>query len=253
MFEFIIHITNYLLNSIYPNFMYPFDVYTYLNSLSEDVEIIDLSNENLTSLPDLSRFYNLQELYIYCNRIKQIHSLPSTLRVFSCRRNYLTLLPPLPPNLEFFNCTVNQLTSLPALPLSLHTLYCNNNNLTSLPQLPPNLKIMHCWENQLTSMPCLPPTMLSLHCNHNRLYSFYYVPENLELIFDHNPIYDAISFPDQYHNLLWYKEIRVLNQFKHLYYSLKFKKQFRDWLWVKVRELRIREKYNPSYLLENVC
>jgi hypothetical protein len=29
---------------------------------------------------------------------------------------------------------------------------------------------------------------------------------------------------------------------------LKFKKQFRDWLWVKIREPRIREKYSYKYL-----
>ena len=48
------------------------------------------------------------------------------------------------------------------------------------------------------------------------------------------------------------QKLRVLNQFRYLYYSLKFKKQLRDWLWVKIREPKIREKYHHMYLLENL-
>jgi hypothetical protein len=46
--------------------------------------------------------------------------------------------------------------------------------------------------------------------------------------------------------------MRVLNQFRYLYYCLKFKKRFRDLLWVKIREPKIRIKYSPKYLLENL-
>jgi hypothetical protein len=61
-----------------------------------------------------------------------------------------------------------------------------------------------------------------------------------------NPIYEIVkgSTPKE--------KLRVLNQFRYLYYSLKFKKRFRDWLWVKIREPKIREKYSHDYLLENL-
>ena len=36
-----------------------------------------------------------------------------------------------------------------------------------------------------------------------------------------------------------YKKLKKL---KHLFYSLKFKKRFRDWLWIKVREHKIKNK-----------
>ena len=36
---------------------------------------------------------------------------------------------------------------------------------------------------------------------------------------------------------------------KTIYYSLKFKKQLRKWLWEKVREPKIKKLYNPSYLI----
>jgi hypothetical protein len=48
------------------------------------------------------------------------------------------------------------------------------------------------------------------------------------------------------------RKIRVLNQFRYLYYSLKYKKQFRDVLWVKIREPKIRIKYSHDYLVQHL-
>ena len=48
------------------------------------------------------------------------------------------------------------------------------------------------------------------------------------------------------------QNIQTLNNFRHLYYYLKFKKQFRKWLWEKVREPNIKKLYNPIYLIENL-
>ena len=40
-----------------------------------------------------------------------------------------------------------------------------------------------------------------------------------------------------------------MNRFIELFYTLKYKKQFRSWLWERVREPKIREKYHPDNLL----
>ena len=48
------------------------------------------------------------------------------------------------------------------------------------------------------------------------------------------------------------QNIKILNNFRCLYYSLQFKKQLRKWLWEKVREKHIMDKYHPKYLLENL-
>jgi hypothetical protein len=48
------------------------------------------------------------------------------------------------------------------------------------------------------------------------------------------------------------RKIQVINQFRYLYYSLKFKKRLRDLLWVKIREPKIREKYSHDYLVEHL-
>jgi len=68
-----------------------------------------------------------------------------------------------------------------------------------------------------------------------------------------NPVCEVVKDP----NRDWItkktkKEIEKLNNFRHLYYCLKFKTRFRDWLWVKVIEPNVMKKYAPSYLVENL-
>ena len=103
---------------------------TYLNSLSEDTVIINIESKGITSLPDLTRFRNLEELYCYNNPISEI---------------------------------------------------VHNHSLIQIKQ-----------------------------------------------------------------------NIRILNNVCHLCYCLQFKKQFRKWLWEKVRKPNVERLYNPIYLIENL-
>ena len=41
--------------------------------------------------------------------------------------------------------------------------------------------------------------------------------------------------------------IQCLNKFKILYWYLKFKKKFRDLLWIKIRLPKIQIKYHPKH------
>jgi Leucine-rich repeat (LRR) protein len=90
------------------------DVQAYLDSLDSNEAHIFLSNKNITSLPDLSRFTNLQSL----------------------------------------DCRNNQITQLDHLTLpSLQELYCNNNQITQLDHLNlPNLQKLDCGYNQITQL-----------------------------------------------------------------------------------------------------
>ena len=51
--------------------MSTFNIEEYLNSLPEDTIVIDLSGKNLTYLPNLSRFKNLQKLHISVNEFPE--------------------------------------------------------------------------------------------------------------------------------------------------------------------------------------
>jgi hypothetical protein len=119
---------------------------------------------------------------------------------------------------------------LPTLPQNLKILFCYNNQLTLLPNLPQNLEALFCYNNHLTSLPTLPQKLQQLYCSDN-------------------PIYKIVNS----NSLIKIKKnIKILNNVRHLYYCLKFKKQLRKWLWEKVREPNIKNRYSPNYLIENL-
>ena len=61
-----------------------FNIEEYLNSLPEDIEIIDISYKNLTYIPSLKRFHNLRELRCYGNQLMQLPELNSSLELLDC-------------------------------------------------------------------------------------------------------------------------------------------------------------------------
>ena len=92
------------------------------------------------------------------------------------------------------------------------------------PTLPQNLKILYCCNNKLISLPTL--------------------PKNLKILyFINNPIYEIVK-SNELNKIK--QNILILNNFRFLYYSLNAKK-LRKWLWEKVREPKIKKKYNPNY------
>ena len=104
--------------------------------------------------------------------LKELPTLPHSLRVLSCGHNQLETLPTtLPNNLRELFCEYNQLKALPTiLPNSLISLGCYNNQLTALPTLPNNLLTLACGNNQLTALPTiLPNSLITLSCEHNQL------------------------------------------------------------------------------------
>jgi len=75
---------------------------------------------------------------------------------------------------------------------------------------------------------------------------------NKKLIYlccDENP-FDLLDSDDTIDKIR--QQIQTLSNFKHLYFSLKFKTQFKKWLWELVREPKIALKFHPSYLAEHL-
>jgi hypothetical protein len=222
----------------------------YLNSLSEDILTLHISSKGIKSLPDLTRFKNLEKIDCSHNQLSLLPTLPQYLKILICDNNQLTCLPTLPKNLEYLFCVDNQLTCLPTLPKNLQELYCNDNQLSLLPNLSENLKILCCYNNQLTCLPTLPKNLEELYCINNQLHVLPNLPQNLEeLDCFNNPIYEIVNN----NSLIKIKKnVQILNNFRHLYYCLKFKKQLRKWLWEKVREPNVKKLYNPNYLVDNL-
>ena len=232
---------------------------TYLNSLSEDILTLSIDCREIIVLPDLTRFKNLKELYCSDNKLSSLpNTLPQSLETLYCSSNKLTSLPDLTrfKNLKQLYCNNNKLTSLPTtLPKTIEILYCSSNKLTSLPDLTKftNLKELYCFKNKLSSLPTtLPQTLETLYCFDNKLTYLPTLPEKiLYLYYTNNPICNILDCDSN--SLIKVKQnIKILNNFRHLYYSLQFKKQLRKLLWEKIREKQIMNKYHPNYLLENL-
>jgi len=255
--------------------MQAFDIENYINSLPEDIEIINVSCKNLTYLPSLKRFHKLKKLLCFNNKLTSLPELNVSLQELHCTRNNLTSLPELNNELQVLYCSYNQLTSLPKLNNQLKRLYCHTNQLTGLPKLNNELCELQCCCNELTSLPelnyllqyldcsnnqltCLPElnnNLQYLYCNNNQLTS---LPEiNNKLVnFDcrDNFIPHGIRFDgailDQEERDRINKAFQRLYRFKLMFWSLKYKAQFRHWLWVKVRLPKIEKTYHPSKLNE---
>jgi Leucine-rich repeat (LRR) protein len=211
----------------------------YLNNLPDNVEKIDLSNKNLAELPDLFRFHNLNELNCENNGITII-PIFSNLKILYCSYNFIVSFSILP-NVEILHCCSNRLTSLPIFP-NLRILDCQGNRLTSLP-IYPNLISLQCCNNQITIIPSF-SNLKELNCSNNKTISII-MPRNLEKLQCYHT--QIMYFIGNIHPI---QNLRILNNFRYLYYLLKLKKKFRDWLWIKVREPKIKEEYSVSNLLK---
>jgi Leucine-rich repeat (LRR) protein len=165
-----------------------------------------------------------------------------------------TYLNSLPEDILTIDISCSRLKSFPDLTRfkNLQELHCYNNKLTSLPDLTrfKNLKKLHCSNNQLTVLPTLPQKLETLYCSHNQLNLLPTLPQNLEKFnCVNNPIYEIVS-----NNSLFQikQNIQILNNFRHLWYCLQYKKQFRKWLWEKVREPKIKKIFHPINLIKNL-
>lgn len=248
----------------------------YFANLSDDEEYLygEDYRYKLHSIPDLSYFRNLRQIYCSFNCLTQLPPLPPALEVLECKNNQITVLPPLPSTLSILMCECNELTNLPELPISLTYLSCSHNKITLLPELPPYLEYLNCAYNQVIKLPRLPLELKRIVCCNNELTELPFLPPMLhQLICCFNKI-TCLPEISMVINILYISKnqlpywlqiegdrtaennVNMTNavnrtyRFKELYYILKFKRQFRAWLWEKVREPKIRQKYHPDNLLK---
>ena len=166
----------------------------------------------------------------------------------------LTSLPKFNETLKDLYCDHNQLTSLPELNRNIKYLCCDYNNLSSLPKLNIKLKQLSCNNNELTSLPQLNKRLIELSCMNNNLSYLPQLNTNIELLnISGNPISEIINRQGADDDFIEIRrQIQKIINFRHLYFALKYKNQFRRWLWEKVREPKIIKRYHPSYLIENL-
>ena len=251
--------------------MSEFNIEEYINSLPNDIEAIHISHKSLTYIPCLKRFHKLKSLYCHYNQLTSLPKLNDSLQVLYCYHNQLTSLPELNDSLQVLQCSHNQLTFLPKLNHSLRQLYCYNNQLTFLPELNHSLQylncsynqltflpklnhslqLLYCYDNQLTSLPKLNHSSLrELSCYNNQLTSLPELNHSLQHLYCNNNkfIIECSGYLSNQTKNEINRTFKCLDSCRHLFWSLKFKQKFRDWLWLKVRLPKIEKLYHPSKL-----
>ena len=243
-----------------------------IENLPNTLKKLCVSSNNIEHMDNLPT--ELIELSCTCNSMLTISQLPPTLKKLDAALNSLTVLPELPPLLQELIVAHNELIEIPSLPLTLKKLQCHNNyQLTYLPPLPESLVELDCNECDLIRIPVLPESISYVNISYNPILFIEHIPKSIEfyldwsyynihddefnidneklICFDETPIYDFIfDFPD---NRMDYIEtcrhrLQVFNRFRELFYHLKFKQRFRDWLWKKVRLPKIERMNHPDRL-----
>ena len=136
--------------------------------------------------------------------------------------------------MEYITCNHNQLIYIPILP-NLISLKCSHNQLTRIPVFP-KIKLLHCMDNQLTSIPVFP-----------LLESFYYYDNPVEDII----VYCCFTYDYYIFDIQRFHRINEqIHRFRELFYALKYKKQFRLFLWDRIRRPKIEVQYHPTKLVQ---
>jgi len=118
-------------------------------------------------------------------------------------------------------------------------LLCNNNQLMVLPELNPSMIFCSCNNNQLTVIPELNPSLEFLYCENNPLPT----------------IISCYGYVDTERKTEMNHATRVLKRVRFNVACWKYKRQFRYWLYEKVRLPKAQSKYcseNLIALLQNV-
>lgn len=203
---------------------------------------------------------SVKYLCVAQNQIERIVGFPQRLEYFYACANEFNSLPPFPDTLTTINVSDNDLVELPTLPPFLWKLYCDRNaRLSRLPNIPSTLRFLQCFRCRLSRIPRLPDGVVNLDMADNPIRIMENIPTGLlHRISGNIPLFDVIAPRNLENAFLTWMEImdicrsnlQTLNRFRELYYAIKFKAQFRRWMWNKHRIARIERDNHPDRLRE---
>ena len=186
----------------------------------DEILALDLSNQGLFELPDLSCYKNLKTLVCSNNNLTSLDKLPNSVTHIYCNRNKITSLNNLPDSVTYLFCPSNKLKSLDKLRKYITSLFCHANKITSLDNLPKSITRLHCDSNKLKSLDKLPNSIVELSCVDNKITSLNRLPESIIDLdcMDNKFIY---SFEPTLDN------IKVYNRFTFLFHLVKCSKRLK--------------------------
>jgi hypothetical protein len=132
--------------------------------------------------------------------------------------------------------------------------------LKELPILNENLEDLNCVNNQLYILPLIHTKLRNIVFSKNPIYNVLFANNNNSHHHQYFYAMNANGELDQMANYVNYinenvnqtfllrEKIQTLYHFRSLFYTLKYKDRFRDFLWDKIRRPKIEAKYHPSNL-----
>jgi Leucine-rich repeat (LRR) protein len=187
-----------------------------IDLLSKNIRTLNLSRQNLTELPDLTRFRRLKNLHCSYNKLTSIDNLPYWIENIYCSYNQITCINKLPQYLTGLFCGHNKIKYICTLPVFLSVLHCQNNKLVCLSDLPYLCEVVLAYNNELQSIPYLPYGLTEFYCTITPM------------------IYPEINF----------HSVNIINNFRFNYFTLKYGHKLLFYL------LRKRNKKYKKELLE---
>lgn len=174
------------------------DVVRFLRKLSKYTDILDLSDQNLNSVPNLNMFKCLGTLIINHNNITSFENIPETVMYFeavgndcsswkgfekckhlnlsyNCYLQFENL-----ENIRSLRIDGNYIRTFENCPKNVLSLKCKYNNIESLEHLPLNLKSLNVSDNQIKSLKHCPVYLEELSIKNNFLKSLNYAPKGLK-------------------------------------------------------------------------
>ena len=219
-----------------------------IDGLPETLEVLDCSN----------------------NLIETINDLPKSLTRFVCKNNTITHISYLPKKLEWIDCSNNPLGTLPRIGNYARTLIIENTNISTIPKskittlnckncpivdsrLAKTLTHLVTDTDHMNKIRYLPPKLLLMGCTIREIVRFPLIPDSVIFLrILHADDYDpqqCIYEIEQHEDIdVLRSKTQIHERFVHLYYSLKYKCKFRNWLWDRVRRPKIERECHPDII-----
>ena len=156
---------------------------------------LDLSDMELTKLPDLSTVMIMGRFDCSHNNLTNLAGGPVAASVYDCSYNQLKTLRYAPKKVDVFDCAGNKLISLADGPQYANVYDCCYNNLVSLYGAPAFAQYFCCSYNLLTRLTHGPLRTGIYDCSHNRLRTLRGMPHT------------AVEFDCSYNDSLKFKRI----------------------------------------------
>lgn len=204
------------------------------HKIPTNIKYLDLSNNGLTEIYDLSGFEHLEGVDVSNNKLSALPKLPSNIIEICCRNNNIRDINILYySHLERLDCSNNKLNKL-TNHRTVRSLVCADNRLERLPIMNKLVKL-YCKNNRITSLHPY-PKLEELECTNNKISVIGDYPLVKGLFCDKNKITSIGQLPN----------VNVINCCENKIDKLEFYENLQELICDYTKSMSISRKYKIS-------